>query len=578
MEFHSKLFSIANQLPTRIPMPRITDKALKAKPGSTHQWLYEVVVWGHGSLVARITPGGDRLFYFQYIASEGKRCVMPIGTYGTGENGSMTLADAREHATELANLHKSGIRDIREHLEAEEAAKLRARELEMERQAARKAAREAEKARLAARKTVRDLFEHWARVDLINRKDKGAEVRRMFEKDVLPRLGDLIVEEVRKGHLTEVTDALLARGVNRMAKLVFSLMRQMFRFAVDRDYIEHDPSASIRKAKIGGRIAERDRVLSEEEIVLLHQMAPLAGLLITSEIAIWIALSTCCRIGELMAARWEHINFLQKTWLIPAENSKNGKAHRIFLSDFAADCFHQLRYVTGRSQWCYPNASYTAPVNSTTVTIQLRDRQLAPGRKVLANRSVNPHGLLLPGGRWTPHDLRRTGATLMTALGVLPEVAERCLNHIEENRLKRIYQRHNYQTEMTNAWKVLGQRLQELTGRLDAQGQCPEAVSIAGCDAAIDSTGISLPHANMPISQASLQPPAGGLVSSDLLTLAEVARLLKRSRTVFYELRCKDPSFPKPITNGNNRRSRVYFVRQEVESYLRTCSGAPVGD
>src|SRR5690606_33485592 len=128
--------------------------------------------------------------------------ALPIGTYGTGENGSMSLADARERATELANLHKSGIRNIREHLEAEQETILRARELEMERQAARKAARDAEKARLAARKSVRDLFEHWARVDLIHRKDKGAEVRRVFEKDVLPVMGHLFVDDVRKGCLT----------------------------------------------------------------------------------------------------------------------------------------------------------------------------------------------------------------------------------------------------------------------------------------------------------------------------------------------------------------------------------------
>ena len=59
---------------------------------------------------------------------------------------------------------------------------------------------------------------------------------------------------------------MAARGVTRMVKVVFSLMRQMFRFAVDRDIIEFDPSSSIRKAKIGGKETERDRVLSEDEI------------------------------------------------------------------------------------------------------------------------------------------------------------------------------------------------------------------------------------------------------------------------------------------------------------------------
>ena len=71
--------------------------------------------------------------------------------------------------------------------------------------------------------------------------------------------------------------------------------------------------------------------------------------------------------------------------------------------------------------------------------------------------------LILPEGHWGPHALRRTGATLMVSLGVLPEVAERCLNHTEQNKMKRIYQRHSYENEMREAWQILGIHLDQLT-------------------------------------------------------------------------------------------------------------------
>ena len=244
--------------------------------------------------------------------------------------------------------------------------------------------------------------------------------------------------------------------------VIFSLMRQMFRFAVDRDLIDSDPTASIRKAKIGGKDVERDRVLSEDEIRALAKQVPAAGLLVTSQAAIWIALSTCCRIGELLAARWEHVDLAKRTWTIPAENSKNKKAHVIVLSDFAMQQFLRLREITGDSSWCYPNTDNSGPVCPKTVTKQIGDRQRAPGQKVMSNRSAMAHALLLPGGKWTPHDLRRTGATLMTMMGVLPEVAERCLNHTEENKVKRIYQRHSYVREMSDAWSQLGHYLNDL--------------------------------------------------------------------------------------------------------------------
>jgi integrase len=337
-------------------------------------------------------------------------------------------------------------------------------------------ARIAEVETLKARITVRDLFERWAAVELIRRKDGGKEVRRMFEKDVLPILGDMAVEDVRKGHITEVTDALLARGVNRMAKQIFSLMRQMLRFAVDRDILEANPSASIRKAKIGGRDTERDRVLSEDEIRALHRQMPSAALLKTSEAAIWIALSTCCRIGELLKAKWKDVRLEAGEWVIPEENSKNGRRHKIHLSDFARRQFEAVYALNGEitvngktkeATWCFPNRNNSDHVSVKTVTKQLGDRQRGEAPP-MSRRSPYTSALLLNGGQWTPHDLRRTGATMMTALGVIPEVAERCLNHTEESRVKRIYQRHSYEREMRDAWDLLGQRLEVLT-RADAK-------------------------------------------------------------------------------------------------------------
>jgi hypothetical protein len=50
----------------------------------------------------------------------------------------------------------------------------------------------------------------------------------------------------------------------------------------------------------------------------------------------------------------------------------------------------------------------------------------------------------------------------MTALGVMPEVAERCLNHTEENKVKRVYQRHSYGPEKKDAWELLGAHLRTL--------------------------------------------------------------------------------------------------------------------
>jgi len=38
-------------------------------------------------------------------------------------------------------------------------------------------------------------------------------------------------------------------------------------------------------------------------------------------------------------------------------------------------------------------------------------------------------------------------------------VIERCLNHVEPNKLKRTYQRHELKAEQRDAWRLLGEQI-----------------------------------------------------------------------------------------------------------------------
>ena len=446
----------------------LADRQMRSTPQSRDKWFSESVIYRHGSLVGRVTPSGERLFYFRYVNSKSKQINYPIGTYLLGDGG-MSVDDAKVEARKLAELHKSGIKDIREYLE-EQAQKAREAELEAERlkQAEAEAERarlEAERRELDARKTVSDLFDQWRRVKLRDHKDGGKEVIRIFQKDVLPEIGHLYATNISKAHITQITDKQMERGTKRLANRTFTLLRQMFRFAIAREITNDDPTMHLEKADIAGADTERDRVLTEDEIRDLAKQLPSAGLLKTTELAVWIALSTCCRIGELSKAKWEHIDLEKGQWFIPASNSKNKEPHTIILSQFAASCFERLKALSDSPAWCYPNRDGDEPLSTKSITKQLKDRQRQPDDARFKGRSKLQSALLLSGGGWTPHDLRRTGATLMVALGVIPEVAERCLNHVEEDKVKRTYQRHRYEPEMREAWQRLGQRLDILVNQ-----------------------------------------------------------------------------------------------------------------
>ena len=204
-------------------------------------------------------------------------------------------------------------------------------------------------------------------------------------------------------------------------------------------------------------------MLSLDEIRVLRDQLPQANLERRTELAIWILLSMLVRIDELSRAAWKDVDLDAGVWFLP--ETKNGQPHTVFLSDFALRQFRELRRHTGWSSWVMPSARKRAidkeapspevdtPIGPKALTKQFIDRQSLANKK---HRTQAKGTLTLDGGRWTPHDLRRTGATLMGENGVMSEVIERCLNHKEHRKVVRTYQRQELLPERREAWRVLG--------------------------------------------------------------------------------------------------------------------------
>lgn len=430
---------------------RLTVKTIEAaKPTDRLRRLPD----GAGLYLA-VQPTGSKRFHLRYKDPQGKDRWMLLADAGRDTWPALSLERARELAAKFRAERKAGGDPI----QAKKAARLE----EQVRLAERMAAAEEK----LTRPTVKTLFESWCQIALAKRKDKGAETIRGFEKDVLPKIGAMPAESVRQAHIMAILDTVIARGSNRMAKRFLSELRQMFGFALDREIVQADPTARIKKDRIGGKAVIRDRHLSEDEIRELAHLLPAARMLKTTECAIWIMLATCCRVGELSRARWSDIDLDAGTWTIPPAHAKNGRTFVIYLSDFAREKFRELEGLKDSDEecdWVFPNRDRDNHVDLKTINKQIHDRQRDTPLK---RRSAKTATLRLAGGPWTAHDLRRTGATLMGDLGVMPYVIERCLNHIEQNRLVRTYQHQKLVAEQADAWQRLGARLSMLTGSLE---------------------------------------------------------------------------------------------------------------
>jgi integrase len=451
---------------------RLTDRAIR-------EWLrgQSPTLHDGGGLYLRRRGAGAFWALRQVNATTGARTW--AGLFPGVPYPAASLASARRKATEARLRATDAPTDL-----------VRERKATLAAQRANEAA-----AALAAlrRKTVRQLFDDWQRVELApqvladgtrtGRKDGGEWVKAAFERRVFPKLGDVPAEGVKRADLLAILDDAKADGHRRTANVLLADLRQMFRFAAEREIVQRNPLEGIKRASIGGKDTERDRVLSDDALLQLWRAVPEARLSQRSAAAIWLILATAARVGEAMGARWEHIDLKARTWYLP--DTKNQRDHTIHLSDFALRQFEVLASLREQDEdgkpvpWVFPATNPHSAVCIKSFGKQLADRQREPAKR-MSNRTKATNALLLPGGKWTAHDLRRTAATLMARLGVSTDVIDECLNHKLQSKVARVYIKDRRLIEQARAFDALGKRLETLTeGYSDASNVVPLRSAIA---------------------------------------------------------------------------------------------------
>jgi hypothetical protein len=95
--------------------------------------------------------------------------------------------------------------------------------------------------------TVATVAGQWFKRDQSTNRRVG-EVARIFNKDVLPVLGERPINTIRKRDIIELIDGITDRGSPIQANPTLASVKRLFRWAAGRDIIEHDPSAYIEVA------------------------------------------------------------------------------------------------------------------------------------------------------------------------------------------------------------------------------------------------------------------------------------------------------------------------------------------
>lgn len=276
------------------------------------------------------------------------------------------------------------------------------------------------------------------------------ETARIIDQDVIPEWGKRSIGSIAKRDVIALVDKKVASGAEVQANRILARLRTLFGWAVEKDRIAVNPCDGLRPPT---KEKARDRVLSDAEIRAFWAAAEDLG---------WpfgplfkLLLLTAQRRDEVATLEWSEIDLERCVWSLPREKATNDQGHDVHLSQQAVDILSALPRIEGGLVFSTNGRTAVSGFS------RAKERLDALMAKAIGG-DVEP---------WILHDLRRSAATGMAGLKVLPHVVDRILNHTSGTirGVARIYNRFEYQEERHSALEAWGRKVDAIISGADAR-------------------------------------------------------------------------------------------------------------
>lgn len=301
---------------------------------------------------------------------------------------------------------------------------------------------------------VNQLFDDWYESYLVKQFKHPEIPARYYRKEIKPEIGVMTIADVTPQHIRTITDKIVDSGRKTVANKTLLYTKQLFNHALKLNLTSYNPAIAFTPKDAGGTEYSRQRALRVNEISYIFDVMRNNTEIFTRDNYLACCLLLClgCRKGELIAAKWEHIDFVSQVWhCLPNKKKKHTPVQPIAipLSPMAIAWFKELKVRAANSDYVFParRASKRRKyISDDTLNHALSKLQ---GRKVDSKKKPYPN-YLEEVEHFTVHDLRRTCRSLLAEIGVDERVAERCLNHKVQG-LVGIYDRYHYFNERREA-------------------------------------------------------------------------------------------------------------------------------
>jgi integrase len=213
---------------------------------------------------------------------------------------------------------------------------------------------------------------------------------------------------------------------------MFACLSKMFAWLVERRRVKINPCIGVHKPKPP---KSRNRVLSDAEIVKFWSACEEAAA--PFGFALKLLLLTGCRLNEVGRMERSELSDDGSTWTIPGERTKNHRTYVVHLARLSQSILRDTPTVptSGNDSFVFSTNGRT-PISGWSKT----------KKKLDAKMDTRP---------WRLHDLRRTCATRMAEIGIMPHIVEACLNHVSGAKasVAGVYNHAAYAPEKKSAFK-----------------------------------------------------------------------------------------------------------------------------
>jgi integrase len=252
------------------------------------------------------------------------------------------------------------------------------------------------------------------------------EVRRYLTGSYFKPLHGMPVDKIERRDIAARLVAITRESGSITAARARATLGAFYTWCLRMGMVEHNPTIGvIRPEDTKGR----SRVLSDAELAAVWRAADDA----LGELGriVRLLILSGARRQEVGGMRWSELDGDAGTWTVPAERSKNARAHSLPLPPAAWEIIAGVPRMASREQLFGTRAA--AGFTHWSEGKQRLDARLGA--------TVAP---------FVFHDLRRSVATHMADLGVQPHIIEQILNH--QSGHKRgpagIYNRSSYEREV----------------------------------------------------------------------------------------------------------------------------------